>query len=168
MKTLTLFRHATANNKQLLQHDSDRKLSELGQLQAKSVAMQLRQKNCFPDYIICSPTKRTMKTATILCDLLQLNPPFKTDNTIYTGDLEEILAILSCLRTPCHLFLVGHNPIISCLAHELCNAATKMHLPNFLPPAGVVSLEFDMENWDELEKTKGKLLFFIKPDHEPK
>lgn len=168
MKTLTLIRHATANNKKISQQDKDRSLNELGLFQAKNIALQLKKNRCLPDYILCSPTKRTIQTASIICETLQLNLSLKTDNIIYTGNLDDILNLICCLTTPQQLFVVGHNPNLSYLAHHLCNTAIKMDgLPNLLPPTGAVSLEFNMENWNELEKTPGKLLFFIKPHHDP-
>lgn len=165
MKTLTLIRHATANDKQISQRDRDRELSELGRFQAKNIAKQLKQKNSLPDCLLCSPAKRTMQTATIISKALQLDSVIQTENTIYAGDLDEILNVLYCLTVPKHLFVIGHNPNLGYLAHYFC-AATNF-LPS-LPPAGVVSLQFDIENWHELKKTTGKLLFFIKPAHEPK
>ncbi|MDQ8039240.1 MAG: histidine phosphatase family protein [Rickettsiella sp.] len=163
MITLTLIRHATAHSKQICQQDSNRMLNPLGEQQAKNIALQLTQKNYLPDYILCSPTKRTLQTATILCQTLELSTQLiKTDNILYSGDVEEILAHVCCLTNAKQLFLVGHNPNLSWLAHYLCNATKSI----CLPPAGVIGLEFKIKSWDELTKTSGKLLFFIEPSHE--
>lgn len=163
MKTLTLIRHATANNKQTSQQDSERTLNPLGQLQAKNIAEQLKQKDFLPEYLLCSPAKRTLQTATVLCQTLQLSTQLiKTDNTLYSGDVEEILTHIGCLTTPKRLCVIGHNPNLSWLAHYLCHATKSINLP----PAGVIGLEFEIKSWDELAKIPGKLLFFIEPSHE--
>lgn len=164
MKTLILIRHATANNKKFAQLDSDRNLNELGHFQAENIAKQLQQKNYLPDYLLCSPSKRTRETATILCQTLKLNVDLiELDNTLYSGNVEQILSTLSTLTEISQLFIIGHNPILSCLAHRLCSASKKI----ILPPAGVIGLEFAIKSWVELSKTtQGKLLFFFEPNHE--
>jgi phosphohistidine phosphatase len=163
MKTLILIRHATANNTRVSQQDRARNLSELGRFQAQAIAKQLKQKRCLPDYLLCSPTHRTLQTATLLCHTLQLNPDLiKINDTLYSGDTEAILATLCCVKTAQQLFVVGHNPNLSWLAHLLCNSTKTITLP----PAGVIGLEFAIENWCELAKIQGRLLFFIEPNHE--
>lgn len=163
MKTLILIRHATANNIRITQHDNTRNLSELGKLQAKNIAAQLKQKNCLPDYLICSPTNRTRETATLLCQTLAINPYLiKINDILYSGDTEDILNTLCCVTTAQALFVVGHNPHLSELAHLLCNTTKTI----MLPPAGVIGLEFEIENWHALTKAQGRLLFFIEPNNE--
>jgi phosphohistidine phosphatase len=163
MKTLTLIRHATANNKLVSQQDSERTLSEWGHIQAENIAKQLQLRNSLPDYLLCSPTRRTLQTATILCQTLKLDPYLlQTDNVLYSGDVEKILSRLCGLTTEQHVFVVGHNPNMTELAHRLCHATKTI----ILPPAGVISLEFAMENWQDLANIPGKLLFFIE-SHEP-
>lgn len=162
MKILVLIRHATANNKQALQQDSMRDLNELGKFQAQNIAEQLKKRNYLPDYLLCSPANRTLQTANILCHTLKLNPTLiEIDNTLYSGDPEEILSSLYRLTKPKQLFVIGHNPLLSELAHHLCSATKAI----ILPPAGVMAIELPINSWDELIKTQGKLLFFLEPDH---
>lgn len=162
MKTLTLIRHATANNKRVSQQDNARNLSELGRFQAQDIAQQLKQKNCLPDYLLCSPANRTLQTATLLCHSLQLNPDIiKISDILYSGDADDILSALHGVDSQ-QLCVVGHNPHLSWLAHLLCNSTKTITLP----PAGVISLAFEIEDWSELIKAQGRLLFFIEPHHE--
>lgn len=162
MKTLTLIRHATANNKRVSQQDNARNLSELGRFQAQDIAKQLKQKNCLPDYLLCSPANRTLQTATLLCHTLQLNPEIiKISDILYSGDADAILSTLHRIDSQ-QLCVIGHNPYLSWLAHLLCNSTKTITLP----PAGVISLAFEIENWSELTNTQGRLLFFIEPHHE--
>ncbi|BBB15856.1 putative phosphohistidine phosphatase SixA [Candidatus Rickettsiella viridis] len=203
MKTLTLIRHATANDARASQPDSARNLSELGRFQAEDIAKQLyskqwdcrqgaakesnhnvynihedcepsgntvenssaksiNQKNCLPDYLLCSPANRTLQTATLLCHTLQLNPDIiKVNEILYSGDTDDILSALHGVDSQ-QLCVVGHNPHLSWLAHLLCNSTKTITLP----PAGVISLAFEIEDWSELTKAQGRLLFFIEPHHE--
>ncbi|WP_218814040.1 SixA phosphatase family protein [Rickettsiella endosymbiont of Dermanyssus gallinae] len=162
MKTLTLIRHATANNNRVSQQDNARNLSELGRFQAQDIARQLKQKNCLPDYLLCSPANRTLQTATLLCHTLELNPDLiKISDVLYSGDAHDILSTLRCVDSQ-QLFVVGHNPHLSWLAHLLCNSTKIINLP----PAGVISLEFEIDHWSVLTEAQGRLLFFIEPHHE--
>lgn len=163
MKTLVLIRHATANNIRVSQQDHARNLSELGRFQAQDIAEQLKQKHCLPDYLLCSPANRTLQTATLLCHTLALNPDIININDIlYSGDSDDILSTLSCVTEAQQLFVVGHNPHLSWLAHLLCSSTKTITLP----PAGAIGLEFEIENWSELTQAQGRLLFFIEPHHE--
>ena len=159
MKTLTLIRHASANNKRVSEQDNARNLSELGKFQAQDIAKQLKQKNCLPDYLLCSPANRTLQTAMLLCHFLQLHPDFiKISDILYTGDANDILSALPGVDSQ-QLFIIGHNPHLSWLAHLLCNSTKTINLP----PAGIISLAFEIEDWSELTKAQGRLLFFIEP-----
>jgi len=162
MKTLTLIRHATANNRQISQADSERSLSEIGRLEARNIAQQLQKRGGLPDYLLCSPTKRTRQTAAILCQTLHLSSRIiHVDDILYSGDLEAILSCLQGLKMAQQLFVIGHNPNISHLAHCLCKASQGI----MLPPAGVICLEFSTISWNTLSQVLGRLLFFTEPDH---
>lgn len=164
MKTLTLVRHATANDKHESQQDGDRKLSERGQLQVQHIAKQLKRKNCLPDYLVCSPAQRTLQTATSLCQTLKLATHLiHVDSVLYSGSVKEILDHVRSLEIEYqHVFVVGHNPTITELAHYLCQATKKI----VLPPAGVVNLKFAVKNWQALTTMPGELLFFLGSDDE--
>jgi phosphohistidine phosphatase len=163
MKTLILIRHATANDQTLSQQDSARTLSALGQRQAENIAQQLKKKNYLPDYMLCSPAKRTQQTAQILNQTFKLNPDqLEIENILYSGDPDEILNNLSHVTTAKQLFVIGHNPNLSWLAHRLCSASNTI----ILPPAGVIGMQFEIQNWNELTRKPGRLLFFIEPNHE--
>jgi phosphohistidine phosphatase len=158
MKTLVLIRHAAAADKKISQADSDRSLTTIGQRQAKHIAKQLKAKNCLPEHLICSPAKRTLQTALVVCHVLKLSPHvLEIDNSFYSGDVETILNRLhDCLTSINLLCVVGHNPTLTYLAHQLC-AETQTII---LPLAGIIALRFEIKNWYELPKKQGNLMFF--------
>lgn len=160
MKNLTLIRHAEAQPQQFFESDKDRKLTEKGLYQIEIVANQLKEKKCLPDYLLCSPAKRTLQTAQLICNRLKINPKLIILNSIlYTGNAEDITKLISSLNLTQQAFIIGHNPTLSCLAQKLCPATQSI----ILPTAGIVSLQFDIENWDDLLTKQGRLLFFIEP-----
>jgi phosphohistidine phosphatase len=163
MKNLTLIRHAATHTQQVFECDKDRNLTERGHHQVENIAQQLQEMKCFPDHLLCSPARRTMQTATLLCEKLKINPTtINLNTTLYAGDIEDILESLYSLTLYRQVFLIGHNPILSGLAHKLCSITKSI----ILPTAGVISLGFDIKSWDDLLIQQGKLLFFIEPLHE--
>lgn len=163
MENLTLIRHAETHPPQAFERDKDRILTQRGLHQIENIAKQLKEKNCLPDYLICSPAKRTIQTAQLLCEKLEINPKLiNLSPILYSGDTEAILKSISLLSSPSHVFIIGHNPTLSSLAHRLCPTTKSI----ILPTAGVISLGFDIKTWDDLSIKQGKLIFFIEPKYE--
>lgn len=168
MKNLILIRHAETHPQQFLEADKDRALTPIGHRQVESIAKQLKEKKNFDKHlsaktILCSPAKRAVQTAQFLCEKLEINPKLiKISPILYSGDTEAILQAFSLLNSSQQAFIIGHNPTISDLAHKLCPATKSI----ILPTAGVVSLSFDIINWDDLLTKQGKLLFFVEPQYE--
>lgn len=160
MKNLTLIRHAATHSQEVFESDRDRNLTQIGHQQVENIAKQLKEKKCFPDYLVCSPAKRAMQTAQLLCEKLGLNPTLiKLNPALYSGDMGALLQSFFSLNSTQQAFIVGHNPTLSYLAHTLCSTTKSI----LLPPAGVISLVFNIKNWDDLLTQQGKLLFFTEP-----
>jgi phosphohistidine phosphatase len=160
MKNLTLIRHAEAQPQQFFASDSDRRLTQKGLHQIEVIANYLKEKKCFPDYLLCSPAKRTVQTAQLICETLKINPKLINLNTIlYSGDTEDIIRLVSSLNLFKHIFIIGHNPTLSCLVQKLYPMAKSI----ILPTAGTISLHFDIVNWNNLLTKQGRLLFFTEP-----
>lgn len=163
MKNLTLIRHAETHPQQFLESDKDRVLTQIGHHQVENIAKQLKEKNCLPDCLLCSPAKRAIQTTQLLCEKLEINPKLiKMSPILYPGDIEGILQSFFLLYSSQQAFIIGHNPTMSDLAHKLCPTTKSI----ILPTAGVISLNFDIISWDDLLTKQGKLLFFIEPQHE--
>ncbi|MEN9449976.1 MAG: putative phosphohistidine phosphatase SixA [Pseudomonadota bacterium] len=160
MKNLTLIRHAETHPQQILESDKDRTLTQRGLHQIENIAKQLKEKKYLPDYLVCSSAKRAIQTAQFLCEKLEINPKLININPVlYSGDTEDILKSFSSLNLSHHACIIGHNPILSSLAHRLCPTTKSI----ILPTAGVISLGFDAKTWDDLLIKQGKLLFYIEP-----
>lgn len=160
MKNLTLIRHAEAQPQQFFEGDKARELTQKGLYQIEVIAKYLKEKNCLPDYLVCSPAKRVIQTAQLICQNLTINSKLINLNRIlYSGNTEAILKLIYSLNLSQHVFIIGHNPTLSCLSHKLCPMAK----PFILPTAGVISIDFDIKNWDDLLIKPGRLNFFIEP-----
>jgi len=56
------------------------------------------------------------------------------------------------------IFLVGHNPELT----ELGNLLIKENFTK-LPTLGVLTINVDIDNWEEIQERAGKIDFFIHP-----
>lgn len=163
MKNLTLIRHAETHTQQIFESDKDRALTQIGHHQVANIAKQLKEKKCLPDFLLCSPAKRAVQTAQLLCENLEIAPKLiKINPLLYFGDIEGILESLFLLDLSQQAFIIGHNPTMSSLAHKLCPSTKSI----ILPTAGVISLNFNIVKWNDLLAKEGKLLFFIEPRDE--
>lgn len=153
-------RHAATHSQQIFEKDKDRALTQIGHYQIANIAKQLKEKKYLPDYLLCSPAKRAVQTAQLLCKDLEITQKIiKINSVLYSGDIEVILQSFFLLDLSQHAFIIGHNPTISSLAYKLCPSTKSI----ILPTAGVVSLSFDIETWEDLLDKPAELLFFIQP-----
>ena len=56
------------------------------------------------------------------------------------------------------ILVVGHNPQLT----EVVNMLTDEHISK-IPTVGVVAINFNIEEWSELEEIQGEIDFFIYP-----
>jgi phosphohistidine phosphatase len=141
-RRLLLIRHAQAGNAPL---DADRPLTEHGTEQARAIGAWLADRALVPDRVVVSPARRAAQTwATAAAQLTSVEPT--VDRRIYDNTFDAVLAAIR--ETPdairC-LAVVGHNPSIGALAHELDDgrgpAAARDSLAIGFPAGGVAVLE---------------------------
>jgi phosphohistidine phosphatase len=79
--------------------------------------------------------------------------------------------MLQTIRTasvtdPRHLMVVGHNPGMHELALMLTgsgDAAGRQAISDNLPTSGLLILDFDTDDWNEVAFRRGKLVLFVSP-----
>jgi phosphohistidine phosphatase len=133
-RRLLLIRHAQAGNAPL---DADRPLTEHGTGQARAIGAWLAERALVPDRVVVSPARRAAQTwATAAAQLTSVDPT--VDARIYDNTFDAVLAAIR--ETPdairC-LAVVGHNPSIGGLAHELGDRS----FDSGFPAGGVAVLE---------------------------
>ena len=154
MKTLYIARHADALIPHLMQSDIDRPLSHHGQSQAAVIAAYLLRRDVHPDRILSSPALRTITTAKIYHE--RLDSTLQADDRIYEASTNTLLYLVQEAWESNHtLMIVGHNPGISELIQHLSDTPTP-----YLPPAGVVGLEFE----GAITAGSGKRFLYVHPD----
>lgn len=109
MKTLILLRHAKSSWDFPDLSDHDRPLNNRGKKDAPLMTEVLKKKNIAIDLIISSTSKRTMETAKVFANTLNLK--IIEDRNLYLASEPEIIRMAKEIDD-CYdsVILVGHNP----------------------------------------------------------
>ncbi|MDN3672730.1 histidine phosphatase family protein [Flavobacterium branchiarum] len=158
MKNLILIRHAKSSWEAPLK-DFDRPLMKKGILDAHNVSANI-SKFLPKTFLIWSSTAaRALETALIFAQ----NISYPLESIIYKDDLytfdEKQLekVIKSCDNAFESVILFGHNEAIT----NFVNKFGDVFIDN-VPTSGFVSLQFDAESWDEIDKGRTQKTIFPK------
>ena len=152
MKTLHLLRHAKSSWKDSTLKDFDRPLNKRGKLSANFIAKKLMAENFKPDLIYCSPAKRTKETYKYLNSTLNFKTSLDYKDEIYEAHYSTLLNLINNVDSKHNsVLLIGHNPGLSNLASELTNTNINLVTCN------IISIEFEVENWDEVFNGCGEI-----------
>lgn len=155
-KKLSLLRHGEAELGNGYDADFRRKLSEQGILKLTGLSKVLQRKGMGFDVLIKSPAFRTMQTAQIITEHLQVKDE-RIEDRIYEGSVDTLLEIIT--RLPSHferVLIVGHNPGLSSLLVYLTN---EFNL--YLSPGMMAVVTFDLPDWTLIAKGTGSLVEVI-------
>lgn len=153
MLTLTLIRHAKTEPVHPGQEDWDRALEARGQRDAPEMGRRLKSREQKPDRIISSPAVRALTTATIIAHELGVaRRTIQQDERLYLAAPKEMLKVVQELGADAkHLMIFGHNPGITEFADRLSSERSVDNMPT----CAAYTLEFDIEDWSELEWASG-------------
>jgi len=158
MKNLILIRHAKSSWETPIQ-DIDRPLLQRGIMDAHLVSSSILKYIPKTFLLWSSVAKRAADTALIFAQ----NISFPIENIVYKDDLytfdENQLekVIKSCDNLYESVILFGHNEAIT----NFVNKFGDSFIPN-VPTSGFVSLQFETEHWNEIDKGKIKKIIFPK------
>ena len=158
MKNLVLVRHAKSNWDMPLK-DIDRPLDQRGLQDAHLVSSNI-QKHIPSKYIIWSSTaKRASDTAVIFAqNILYPIEKIVYKEDLYTFDEKQLEHVIkSCANTFDSIILFGHNAAIT----NFVNKFGDVFIDN-VATSGFVSLEFDTDYWEEINKGKTKKIIIPK------
>lgn len=161
MKKLILIRHAKTESPSFASQDFERKLKKRGWSDAKLIAEYILDKGCKPEKIITSPAVRAYQTSTVFCDVNNYAEKNMSKLPIlYDGDTTQAMldAISSVAGDSKTVMVIGHNPDMAILAMRL----TGQRIEKF-PTTGTVVINFDVDNWSQIEVGKGYLELFVYP-----
>lgn len=160
MKTLYIVRHAKSSWKFPDLDDIDRPLSKRGKRNAPEMGLRLAKKGIKPHLLISSPAKRAFSTAKSIARIIQYpKDKIKVESQLYHGMEDEVMDVIrSTPNDITNLMIFGHNPGLT----DLVNTLSGSHIYN-VPTCGIIAISFDTDQWEDIGKIFGKLVFFDYP-----
>ena len=141
--------------------DFNRNLTERGEKDAAKVSSELKQRGIKADIMVSSPAKRALKTAHIFAE----NLGFEINNIFYERIMYNGMTVSQFLELVYEshesadtVFFFGHNPDFHFFVVKL--------LHDFgieMPTCSTVGIDFDVEQWKDVEVRKGKKAFHLTP-----
>lgn len=160
MKTLVLIRHAKSDWDHPDLSDKERPLNARGLHDAPMMAKIIAGMGNRPDLIISSPAVRALTTAKFFAEAFHIHVnEILVKDTIYESGGSAIIYMLNEIDDKYNtVYLVGHNPIITGLAHHFTDSNISS-----MPTCSVVAIEFNLGQWKDLGDSKGKMKFYEYP-----
>jgi phosphohistidine phosphatase len=160
MITLIISRHGKAGELKETQHDLLRELAPRGRKDAKKIAGALITKDIVPGLIISSPAIRSVETARILGETMEIqNPAVVTCDLLYGNFTTELFPFINMLCPEEKVvMIIGHHPSLLLYIEFLSG----MVLERF-PTLATLVLDFNVNRWSELSQEKGTLRKLLIP-----
>ena len=161
MKRLFLVRHAKTEVIRYDITDFQRNLKDRGINDSNLIANKLLLKKAVPDLLLSSTANRAIQTANLFAKVLNypLENIVKMDE-LYDGfTTHEFLGMLDQhgKNNEC-IMVVGHNPSIEYLAFNLSE-----EFYEYVPTCTVIGVEFDVDNWKDIDARTGKISLYEFP-----
>jgi phosphohistidine phosphatase len=171
MRRLMLLRHAKTETDAPSGRDQDRRLDDRGHTDATEIGAWLGRHPPFPDLVQVSPAVRAKQTWELVQEAMKEHAPAPQVEflpELYGADPAQMLQTIrtASVTDPRHLMVVGHNPGMHELALMLTgsgDAAGRQAISDNLPTSGLLILDFDTDDWNEVAFRRGKLVLFVSP-----
>ncbi|MBO2464192.1 SixA phosphatase family protein [Actinomadura violacea] len=155
MPTLIVLRHAKAVTA-LGTPDADRALNDRGRRDAAAAGEWLRAEGLVPARVLCSPAVRTRETLGLLA--LGADTGVDVEPKIYDNDLDLLLSLVAEAPDDAGtVLLVGHNPSVHQLVHDLTGQA-----PDRFPTCALAVVDLPGA-WADARPGAGTLVTFRAP-----
>jgi phosphohistidine phosphatase len=153
MPTLLVLRHAKAVSG-LGVPDIERRLADRGRQDAMATGAWLRENGLEPDLVLCSTAVRTRETL----EQLALTAKVSYESQIYDNNADTLLSLVRETDDEVRrLLLVGHNPSMHQLVHDLTDGA-----PESFPTCALAVIEL-AGGWAHAHPGTGTLVSYRAP-----
>ena len=171
MRRLMLLRHAKTETDAPSGRDQDRRLDERGHRDAAEIGAWIGAHPPFPDHVMVSPAVRAVQTWDIAWEAMKEQAPkpqIELVPELYGAETTQLLLSIrmAAATDPKRLLLVGHNPGMHEVALALTGSgdkASREALLDNLPTSGLVILDFETDDWNDVAFRRGKLVLFVSP-----
>ena len=162
MKQITFLRHAKSDWTYDFLNDVDRPLNERGYKEAYAMSQWMVNEKMVPDALFTSTAMRALSTALIFARAFNFtNDKVFLDASLYEANIKTKMNFIKLRNNQFnHILIAGHNPSTTSICNYLLKAA---ELPE-VPTCGLVSIYFDVKNWNEINTQAGTLNFIKQPN----
>ncbi|MCR8667757.1 histidine phosphatase family protein [Aestuariibaculum sp. M13] len=156
MKKIILVRHAKSSW-EFNVIDHERPLNQRGITDSNLVSKHLNMDSAAIDLILSSDSVRTTQTSKIFISNLNLmDKDLEYMYELYDFDGRDLTRVIKSCDTDVKTLLVfGHNHAVT----DFVNTFGSQYIDN-VPTSGVVIIEFDINDWKDLNKGKTVLTLF--------
>jgi len=162
MKRLLLLRHAKAAPPTAPLTDSARPLVERGERDARRIGERLREQRLRPRLVVTSPAARTVQTARLIAAAVDYpSDEITLEDRLYLAQPAAIVNVIAAQSAAAEtLLVVGHNPGLSELVHELLSEFDV----DDLPTGAIVGLDYaDADVWAQIAVASPSLSYYDFP-----
>ena len=155
-RAVLLLRHAQTEDTRPGGRDIDRRLTPLGEEQARAVGRYLAGQRLTVDAVLCSAAVRARQTLAALDLPLPDASRLDTSADYYNAGADTLVEALRRQDPDCHtVLLVGHAPGVPAVAYELADPSTSdpavlAQIDGRFPAATLARLEF-AGDWADLD-----------------
>jgi phosphohistidine phosphatase len=164
---LLVLRHAKSEKAEPGMPDRSRRLNTRGQRDAATIGAYITRHGLAPDAVLVSSAQRTRETWERVAAELSAPPAAAYEERLYNSGGGAILKVVKQAGgTARTLLVIGHNPGLHDLARTLIatgDVEWRERLNERLPTAGLVVIDFAVENWSKLHPHAGRLERFVTP-----
>ncbi|HEY6255560.1 MAG TPA: histidine phosphatase family protein [Xanthobacteraceae bacterium] len=163
---LMLLRHAKAEKADGGMRDRDRPLNGRGRSDAAEIAAYMVERALAPERVVVSSAQRTRETWARMAPAFSTAPAVDYEDRLYDARTEAIVSVIKAAGgKAAALMVIGHNPGLHDTARLLLahRGGTARQLDEGLPTAGLVVIDFAVDNWNKLAARSGRLKGFITP-----
>jgi len=148
-KTLFLVRHAKSSRDDTALPDRGRPLADRGKHDVTEMGKRLAEREVKPDLIMSSPAVRALATAEVIATSLGCKrKDIVVNDRLYAGKADDLLDLIQALGDEFeYVMLVGHNPELTELAHQLSSEITDM------PTCAIAEFTFDAK-WPDFGRAE--------------
>ncbi|MEC7798423.1 MAG: histidine phosphatase family protein [Candidatus Neomarinimicrobiota bacterium] len=159
MKSIILFRHGKSEWNTYYDSDHNRPLAPRGIKSAKKMGIFLSNKNQMPDLVISSTAVRARSTVELAMAEGNWPSAMVLESAIYGGPPTILLSIAQSQIDPIKsICFVGHEPNFSMFISQTCGLG---HVE--FTTANMAKIDFNVNNWKDVEFGKGTLDWLQKP-----
>ena len=167
MIELSFLRHAKSDYVDYNGDDFSRKISNVGIKKTHILGTFLREEKITFDQILCSPSRRTLKTLDLILEYCDKMPLVEILPEIYDGDKKSLIQYIKRDNGDSKSkLIIGHEPTLSSLVDyynfDLDNKSYKESQIKF-STSSLFQFYFLVKKWSEVDYGKGTINFYYKP-----